>query len=328
MASTARRTKFPIHDSVKKALGYDIDMPDSAIRKDWKERTGRVCKPCWELKYCPYGPLVEQSPLLPALREGQVKHIEYFKKCLDTNLVGSIDKITAETRDQYLDWIADDQILFQQAVYELNHRATLESASAAETDEEKILNWLGGPLPPIHIYRAPYDVDEKSIVQDDYSPKDWKAIVTEAASIKAKYEQALQTGEIDNRSPLEPARAAWFRKVVSEFDENNYPDQIDPVFLAAGCNVFGHICPVFFAAEALTETSTERRRGRYIPFNVKMRVVRRDNYTCQHCGVHLKDDEVEFDHVIPVSKGGSSEEHNIRLTCFDCNRDKSDDYIP
>src|SRR5688572_27117364 len=22
-----------------------------------------VCKPCWELKYCPYGPLVEQFPL-------------------------------------------------------------------------------------------------------------------------------------------------------------------------------------------------------------------------------------------------------------------------
>jgi 5-methylcytosine-specific restriction endonuclease McrA len=59
-----------------------------------------------------------------------------------------------------------------------------------------------------------------------------------------------------------------------------------------------------------------------------MRVVRRDNHTCQHCGKQLKDDEVEFDHIIPIVKGGSSEEHNIRLTCFDCNRDKSDDYIP
>lgn len=25
---------------------------------------GSVCKPCWELKYCPYGPLVEYFPLL------------------------------------------------------------------------------------------------------------------------------------------------------------------------------------------------------------------------------------------------------------------------
>src|SRR5262245_37976785 len=59
-------------------------------------------------------------------------------------------------------------------------------------------------------------------------------------------------------------------------------------------------------------------------FQLKMRVVRRDNHTCQHCGKHLADDEVEFDHKIPISKGGSSEEHNVRLTCYECNRDKKD----
>jgi 5-methylcytosine-specific restriction endonuclease McrA len=74
----------------------------------------------------------------------------------------------------------------------------------------------------------------------------------------------------------------------------------------------------------MTETAETRRRGRYIPFKTKMRVVRRDNYTCQHCGRHLRDDEVEFDHKIPIARGGSSEEQNVRLTCFDCNRDKSD----
>jgi 5-methylcytosine-specific restriction endonuclease McrA len=81
---------------------------------------------------------------------------------------------------------------------------------------------------------------------------------------------------------------------------------------------------VVFVTEGFTETSTERRTGRYIPFQVKMRVVRRDNYTCQHCKKKLDDTEVEFDHIIPISKGGSSEENNIRLTCFQCNRDKSD----
>lgn len=29
----------------------------------WKRRVRAVCKPCWELKYCPYGPLVEEFPL-------------------------------------------------------------------------------------------------------------------------------------------------------------------------------------------------------------------------------------------------------------------------
>lgn len=43
-------------------------MKDNPIIKwgdsiDWDKRIKRVCKPCWELKYCPYGPLVEQFPL-------------------------------------------------------------------------------------------------------------------------------------------------------------------------------------------------------------------------------------------------------------------------
>ena len=110
---------------------------------------------------------------------------------------------------------------------------------------------------------------------------------------------------------------------LKSFNPESYPESIPQVIHDAVCNVFCHICPVFFVGESVSETSAERRRGRYIPFKTKMRVVRRDNYTCQHCNRHLKDDEVEFDHIIPVSKGGSSEEQNIRLTCFDCNREKS-----
>jgi len=34
-----------------------------ADRIDWKRRVKAVCKPCWELKYCPYGPVVEEFPL-------------------------------------------------------------------------------------------------------------------------------------------------------------------------------------------------------------------------------------------------------------------------
>ena len=113
-------------------------------------------------------------------------------------------------------------------------------------------------------------------------------------------------------------------KSYPELNPDEYPKEIPEEISNMACTVFGHICPVFFVSEEFTETSEPRRRGRYLPFHVKMRVVRRDNYTCQHCGKHLKDNEVEFDHKIPVSKGGSSEEENIRLTCFKCNRDKED----
>ena len=296
--------------------------------KDWKARTTRVCKPCWELKYCPYGPLVEQSPTIPPLRADMINYIEYLKRCLQTKMVGSVEVLSRECRTQYEQWIADEQILLKQARYQLFQREELAEASKFATDEEKIQAWVGGPLPPIHVYRTPFDYEDKDVVASDFSRGDWVKLNKIAKGLREKYRLALKTGTIDNRSPLEPARAAYFRARVKKFDVSDYPEGIPDIFHQAECNIFGHVCPVFFASEALTETSTERRRGRYISFTVKMRVVRRDNYTCQHCRKHLRDNEVEFDHIIPVAKGGSSEEHNIRLTCFDCNRDKSDEYIP
>lgn len=48
-----------------------------------------MCKPCWELHYCPYGPVVEDFPLLPVLQEAAVEHNQYLKKCLGTGILGS-----------------------------------------------------------------------------------------------------------------------------------------------------------------------------------------------------------------------------------------------
>jgi hypothetical protein len=292
-----------IHPSIKVALGYERDEPDAAVTADWKARTTRVCKPCWELKYCPYGPLVEQSPTIPSLRTAMIDQITYFQQCLADNTVGNISPISSEDRSRYEQWIADEELLLRQAVYELEHRRRLEEAGKLSTDEEKIEAWIGGPLPPIHVYRADFDHNDRDMERADFSEPDWAEILEIARAIKRKYELAIASGEIDNRSPLEPARAAWFRQRVAAFDPSNYPEAVPEAFYEAECNVYGHVCPVFFSAEASTETFTERRRGRYISFATKMRVVRRDNHTCQHCSKHLKDDEVEFDHIIPIAKG-------------------------
>ena len=42
-------------------------MPNTRKRRKPKLRT-EICKPCWELHYCPYGPLVEHFPLSPNQR--------------------------------------------------------------------------------------------------------------------------------------------------------------------------------------------------------------------------------------------------------------------
>jgi 5-methylcytosine-specific restriction endonuclease McrA len=52
---------------------------------------------------------------------------------------------------------------------------------------------------------------------------------------------------------------------------------------------------------------------------VRREVWRRDQGRCVHCGSQKK---LEYDHTLPVSKGGSNTARNIQLLCERCNRSK------
>lgn len=56
-----------------------------------------------------------------------------------------------------------------------------------------------------------------------------------------------------------------------------------------------------------------------IPEKVRHEVWRRDMGLCVDCGSR---ENLEFDHIIPVSKGGSNAARNIELRCESCNRSK------
>ncbi|MDD5415415.1 MAG: HNH endonuclease [Candidatus Daviesbacteria bacterium] len=198
---------------IKTLLGFNPKTSDEVVDKEWKKRTKNVCKPCWELKYCPYGVSVEEFPLPGSTRAEAIEHNKFLRQQLE---------------------------------------------------------------------KKAYSGERKKI----------------------------------------------FEKEVKEFKSDNYPIKHSKDDLQKACSVFGHLCPVFFVNEPFTETEKLRRVGRNIPRHVMLRVVRRDNNQCQLCGKVLKDNEIEFDHMIPVSKGGSSEENNIQVTCYDCNRDKSDKTCP
>ncbi len=58
-----------------------------------------------------------------------------------------------------------------------------------------------------------------------------------------------------------------------------------------------------------------------IPRHVQLFVWQRDQGKCVMCGSR---ENLEFDHIIPVAKGGSSTERNVQLLCELCNRAKSD----
>lgn len=61
-----------------------------------------------------------------------------------------------------------------------------------------------------------------------------------------------------------------------------------------------------------------------IPTGVRRAVWVRDNGRCTQCGSR---ESLEYDHIIPVSKGGSNTERNIELLCEVCNRRKSDEIV-
>lgn len=69
--------------------------------------------------------------------------------------------------------------------------------------------------------------------------------------------------------------------------------------------------------ETLQQTPHEPRVA--ISEEVQFTVWRRDGGRCVNCGTQVR---LEFDHIIPVSKGGSSTVRNIQLLCELCNRDK------
>ncbi|MFA5144209.1 MAG: HNH endonuclease signature motif containing protein [Candidatus Omnitrophota bacterium] len=198
---------------LKKVLGFSIQTPSTEIVKIVRYKQSLVCKPCWEIKYCPYGPLVEQFPIIPPIRSEAIEHNEYLKEC-------------------------------------------------------------------------------------------------------------ISTGRLQGGKKLDKNRKKFFIKCILDFKTSDYPVEISGILKEISCRIFGHICPVYFNAEPFTETKEIRRLSREIPRDVMLKVVRRDGQICQKCFKPVPDNKMEFDHLIPFSKGGTTSVDNLRLLCFDCNRKK------
>jgi hypothetical protein len=84
----------------------------------------------------------------------------------------------------------------------------------------------------------------------------------------------------------------------------------------------GAVLGAAFALLLIWATRHERAQGtgrRAIPERVRHEVWRRDRARCVDCGSRAR---LEFDHIIPVSRGGSNTARNIELRCEGCNRRK------
>ncbi len=84
-----------------------------------------------------------------------------------------------------------------------------------------------------------------------------------------------------------------FEKLQLKFDKSSSPDDFSPV------------------------------RPR-IPESIRIEVWRRDSGKCARCGSREK---LEYDHIVPISKGGSNTARNIELLCELHNRSKSNNVV-
>ena len=73
-------------------------------------------------------------------------------------------------------------------------------------------------------------------------------------------------------------------------------------------------------SESTQPDEEEDQTDRYIPPSVKLAVWRRDQGKCVQC---KSKEKLEYDHIIPVTKGGSNTERNVQLLCEKCNREKA-----
>jgi 5-methylcytosine-specific restriction endonuclease McrA len=55
----------------------------------------------------------------------------------------------------------------------------------------------------------------------------------------------------------------------------------------------------------------------------KRNIFLRDRYTCQYCGVRVRESDATLDHVYPVSLGGKNTWENLTTACKPCNWNKS-----
>lgn len=65
----------------------------------------------------------------------------------------------------------------------------------------------------------------------------------------------------------------------------------------------------------------DRVPKRHVRFS-RYNIYARDNSTCQYCGLRFSRHELNLDHVIPRSKGGTSTWGNVVCSCHECNRCK------
>jgi 5-methylcytosine-specific restriction endonuclease McrA len=75
------------------------------------------------------------------------------------------------------------------------------------------------------------------------------------------------------------------------------------------------------ARAGLARDEDSRPRREPVAREIRQAVWNRDGGACVECGEAF---DLQYDHIIPVSRGGATSVANLQILCGDCNRAKSD----
>lgn len=81
----------------------------------------------------------------------------------------------------------------------------------------------------------------------------------------------------------------------------------------------------FFNDKEIWDAICRVERGK-VSNKMRFAVYERDGYKCRHCGKSDLTENLEIDHIKPISKGGKSTYDNLQTLCRSCNKNKGDRY--
>jgi len=139
----------------------------------------------------------------------------------------------------------------------------------------------------------------------------------------AMFDFCISLKKKSENAPVKVGKYFWFKGFVYSVTGNYSEDQIRLLILEEfdkERRYFENL-KVKFDSDQIDEARYERSR---IPENVRVEVWRRDGGKCARCGSR---ERLEYDHIVPVSKGGSNTARNIELLCEKCNRSKSNNVV-
>lgn len=99
---------------------------------------------------------------------------------------------------------------------------------------------------------------------------------------------------------------------VSELDAENTIEQL---------KLWG-IIPIDTEGYDINVTGSGKYTRCSISNSKRYDVLRRDKFQCVLCGAGGSEANLEVDHIVPISRGGTDEIGNLRCLCFKCNRGK------